>query len=67
MSASESKFPGCSHLYLIRISYVIVNSSPVHDWALHERARKTADDFIDRLKEHLVRLSGSIVSSATSF
>jgi len=43
-------------------NYVIVNSSPVHDWALHERARKTADDFIDRLKEHLVRLSGSILS-----
>jgi len=43
-------------------NYVIMNSSPVHDWTLHERARKTTDDFTERIKEHLARLSRSILS-----
>jgi len=44
------------------ISYVYMNTDPGNDWSLREASHKTAKHFIERIKGHLLRLSGSIVS-----
>jgi linoleate 10R-lipoxygenase len=44
------------------ISYVYMNTDPGNDWPLREASHKTAKHFIERIKGHLLRLSGSIVS-----
>jgi linoleate 10R-lipoxygenase len=46
----------------LAISYVYMNTDPGNDWRLREASHKTAKHFIERIKGHLLRLSGSIVS-----
>ena len=47
---------------LISISYVFMNTDPAQDWALREKATKTAQDISEHIAGHLQRMSGSIVS-----
>jgi linoleate 10R-lipoxygenase len=43
-------------------NYVYMNTDPGNDWPLREASHKTAKHFIERIKGHLLRLSGSILS-----
>ena len=44
------------------LSYVVMNTEPVDDWTLRQKALGVADDFSGLIKGHLTRLSESIVS-----